>query len=125
MIFAGQGWALLHFAECAASWTELDRAAASWSWFPPALLGCLASCWMLDAGCCCVPTFYLVADIFMVVMRGPFAVAVVAQLWVRARRGGRKWARAAQPRLQTTAPCWAGLAGLGWLGWAGLGLLGW
>ena len=59
----------------------------------------------------------------MVVMRGPFAVAVVAQLWVRARRGGRKWARAAQPRLQTTAPCWAGLgwAGLGWagLGWAG------
>ena len=116
MIFAGQGWALLHFAECAASWTELDTA----SWFPPGL-----PCQLLDAGCCCVPTFYLVADIFMVVMRGPFAVAVVAQLWVRARRGGRKWARAAQPRLQTKAPCWAGLAGLGWLGWAGLGLLGW
>ena len=55
----------------------------------------------------------------MVVMRGPFAVAVVAQLWVRARRGGRKWARAAQPRLQTTAPCWAGL---GWLGWWGCGV---
>ena len=44
MIFAGQGWALLHFAECAASWTELDTA----SWFPPGL-----PCQLLDAGLLC------------------------------------------------------------------------
>ena len=67
---------------------------------------------------CCVPTFYLVADIFMVVMRGPFAVAVVA-MCVRAVEGE---SGLELPRLQTTAPCWAGL---GWAGWAGLpGLAG-
>ena len=62
---------------------------------------------------CCVPTFYLVADIFMVVMRGPFAVAVVAMVAVvRARRGGRKWARAAQTADYSSVLGWAGLAGL-------------
>ena len=107
-------WSLLDKAGLCFTLQNAQPAGPSWTLHPGSLLGCLASCWMLG---CCVPTFYLVADIFMVVMRGPFAVAVVAMVavpWcVRAVEGE---SGLELPRLQTTAPCWAGL---GWAGWAG------
>ena len=111
-------WSLLDKAGLCYTLQNAQPAGPSWTLHPGSLLGCLASCWMLGW---CVPTFYLVADIFMVVMRGPFAVAVVAMVAVvRARRGGRKWARAAQ-----TADYSSVLGWLGWAGWVGLGWAGW
>ena len=113
MIFAGQGWALLHFAECAASWTELDT--VSWSWFPPSLLGCLASCWMLGAAVCPLSIWW---RIYL------WSSCEAHLRWRWWRSSGCVRAVEGESGLELPSPdCRLQLrAGLGWagLGWVGL-----
>ena len=113
-------WTRLGFVTLCRMCSQLDRAAASWSWFPPALLGCLASCWMLGAAVCPLSIWW---RIYL------WSSCEAHLRWRWWRSSGCVRAVEGESGLELPSPdCRLQLrAGLGWagLGWAGLAWACW